>query len=667
MDLVGKSGAEAFRVPLPPSLNNDSAVEAAAKKGVTIHAEISSGVALPTGAARTSFLGNVYNEVQRYGYGGQFWAEHSSLPYRPITTWEVWNEPNGSGIGAAEYGVFLGEVANTIQAASQAKAGRGTNVVFGGLLVWGNSGKGEKGSVTYTGAMTYLEEAYPYIAANPNVTGIAIHPYELNPETFHSGLGRIQAFEYAVRGFHNVLVELAELTGHPQKSLWITEAGWPAEGEYSVGLEGQATLLKQAIDFARANAGTLNLGDFLWYNLRDAGNSAIWQNRCGIISRNGSYRPAWYVFQQETGAPQWPVEAHPSVVLDPSNGLASVWRGTDGNLYETVAPKGTWTTFSPTWGNLPAGVTPVGNPSALVDPYNGLSATWRGSNGNLYETVAVSGKWTTFSPTWGNLPGTVQVASDPDTVYEHVNGINDVWRGTDGNIYDTVAVSGKWTTFSPTWENLPAGVSATGKPSAIYDPSNGLSVTWRGTDGNIYDTVAVSGKWTTFSPTWGNLPSGVKVSGDPEAVYDPSNGLTVIWRGTDGNIYETTSSGGKWTTFSPTWNASLPVAVSVLGEPSVIDDPTNGITIVWEGTDGNLYETVAPKGTWTTFSPTWETLPSGVKPTGVPGLMIDPSNGLSMTWRGGDGSLYETVAPGGKWTTFSPTWGALGGGLEVAK
>jgi hypothetical protein len=28
---------------------------------------------------------------------GTFWAEYPTIPKRPITTWEIWNEPNLAG------------------------------------------------------------------------------------------------------------------------------------------------------------------------------------------------------------------------------------------------------------------------------------------------------------------------------------------------------------------------------------------------------------------------------------------------------------------------------------------------------------------------------------------------------------------------------------------
>jgi len=32
--------------------------------------------------------------VQRYGRGGSFWRENPTVPAKPITSWQVWNEPD---------------------------------------------------------------------------------------------------------------------------------------------------------------------------------------------------------------------------------------------------------------------------------------------------------------------------------------------------------------------------------------------------------------------------------------------------------------------------------------------------------------------------------------------------------------------------------------------
>jgi hypothetical protein len=292
-------------------------------------------------------------------------------------------------------------------------------------------------------------------------------------------------------------------------------------------------------------------------------------------------------------------------------------------------------------------------------------AVARGSDGNLYEALLVSGQWTNFSPTWEGKPAGVTVTGTPTLAVTPTNGLNITWRGSDGNLYVTRAVSGKWSTFNPTSGNMPAGTTVVGNPSSAYDPTNGLTIEWRGSDGNVYETVAPGGKWTTFSPTWSNKPSGVTVASDPAVVLDPANGISIVWRGSNNHLYETAAPGGSsWTTFELTWE-NLPAGVTVTGNPAVIIDPANGLASGWRGSDGNVYETVASGGKWTTFSPTWENKPAGTTVASDPAMAITSSSGLAFLWRGTNNNVEETVSVGGKWTTFAPTWGAVFGSVSL--
>jgi hypothetical protein len=360
------------------------------------------------------------------------------------------------------------------------------------------------------------------------------------------------------------------------------------------------------------------------------------------------------------------VDGLPGATFDPTNGLTVSWRGSDGQLYQTAAPGGgKWSTFSPTFGRL-GGVIASGRPAAAVDSSGNLKTAWRGSDGNLFETYATSGYWSSVPTTAFSLPTGTTIVGDPAMIKDPANGVVAVARGSDGNLYEAQLSSGIWTSFSPTWENKPTGVTVTGTTALAITPTSGLTMSWRGSDGNLYVTRAVSGKWGTFNPTGGNMPAGITVQGSPSAVYDTNNGLSISWRGSDGNIYETLAPGGKWTTFSPTWS-NKPSGVTVASDPAAVLDPTNGTSIVWRGSNNHLYETVAPGGgSWTTFEQTAGNLPSGVTVTGNPVTIIDPTNGLVSGWRGSDGNVYESLVSGGKWTTFSPTWSNKPAGVTVA-
>ncbi len=60
--------------------------------------------------------------AKRYGTGGTFWAQNSTLPARPITDWQVWNEPNlppywGGKPNAAQYAKLLIATSTALRAA----------------------------------------------------------------------------------------------------------------------------------------------------------------------------------------------------------------------------------------------------------------------------------------------------------------------------------------------------------------------------------------------------------------------------------------------------------------------------------------------------------------------------------------------------------------------
>jgi hypothetical protein len=150
-------------------------------------------------------------------------------------------------------------------------------------------------------------------------------------------------------------------------------------------------------------------------------------------------------------------------------------------------------------------------------------------------------------------------AARPAIAVSPTLGLVSDWRGSDGNLYETLYEKGKWVTFSPTWEQL-TSVKVAGDPALAYESTNGLVADWRGTDGNLYETVYSGGKWTTFSPTAGQLPSGVTMAGDPVLAIEPSNGMISDWRGSDGNLYETLYSASAWTTFSPSSGDSVLMA-----------------------------------------------------------------------------------------------------------
>jgi hypothetical protein len=151
---------------------------------------------------------------------------------------------------------------------------------------------------------------------------------------------------------------------------------------------------------------------------------------------------------------------------------------------------------------------------------------------------------------------------------------------------------------------MPSGVTVDGDPAIVEDPAKGMVTEFRGSDGNLYQLVYESGKWVTWSPTAGHMPSGVTVAGDPAIVEDSAKGLVTEFRGSDGNLYQMTwTKEGGWVTWSPT-AGQMPSGVTVAGDPAIVEDPAKGMVTEFRGSDGNLYQMVYEKEKWITWSPT---------------------------------------------------------------
>jgi hypothetical protein len=135
--------------------------------------------------------------AERYGRNGSFWAQRPDVPATPVTTFEIWNEPDVADFWApapdpARYMELYVQSRRAIKAADpQAR------VLIGGL----------------TGAPTFLPQL---LAARPDarghIDGVAIHTYSPRP------LGALAE----VRDARRALVAL----GMPDVALDVTEYGW---------------------------------------------------------------------------------------------------------------------------------------------------------------------------------------------------------------------------------------------------------------------------------------------------------------------------------------------------------------------------------------------------------------------------------------------------------
>src|SRR4051794_26688080 len=222
--------------------------------------------------------------VRRYGHAGSFWREHPGLPFVPIRSWQVWNEPNipnfwRSGVDARAYVALLRAAAKAIRAADPA-----AEVVAAGLP---NSNLG----VPF---LTYLDRMYRAGARGVFDT-LAIHPYS------HDVEGLLSLTERA-RALMN--------RWHDRSRLWITEFGWSTGGDRSpfrVSERGQAERISEALSALVAERRSLRLRGFVLFKWRDSvpavdATSDPWPLQAGLLDPAGQPKPGFWAFGRVVAA-----------------------------------------------------------------------------------------------------------------------------------------------------------------------------------------------------------------------------------------------------------------------------------------------------------------------------------------------------------------------------
>lgn len=173
--------------------------------------------------------------ARRYGRGGSYWDENPALAEHPVTTIEIWNEPN--------YGVFWcpqpdpDAYASLLVAAADAihDVDPRARVILGGLAAFrvGAAPPGQPPRAAVPDFLAAVVRAAPGV--RKRVAAIGVHPY-----------GRSAAEALAKLAWLRAATREAGLGGVP---LSVSESGWYVSGSRGAGTalsEGErATLLRE--------------------------------------------------------------------------------------------------------------------------------------------------------------------------------------------------------------------------------------------------------------------------------------------------------------------------------------------------------------------------------------------------------------------------------------
>jgi hypothetical protein len=244
-------------------------------------------------ASNAAFAAFVGAAVRRYGASGTFWTVNPGVPYLPIRSWQIWNEPNipnfwRSGPDARQYVALLRAGAAAVRAADPS-----AEVVAAGL-------PNSKLGVPF---LDYLEQMYGAGAKGAFDT-LAIHPYS------RSVAGLLALAERA----------RALMNRHGDRSrLWITEFGWSTGGDASafrVSERGQADRIAAAVSALVAQRRVLRLRGFVLFKWKDsvappALGGDPWPLHTGLLDAAGAPKRSFWIFARlvgalRRGAPTWP-------------------------------------------------------------------------------------------------------------------------------------------------------------------------------------------------------------------------------------------------------------------------------------------------------------------------------------------------------------------------
>ena len=223
--------------------------------------------------------------TERYGPHGSFWAEHPHLPYKPIRTWQIWNEQNSSDYwkpfpNSADYANLVIAGGNAVHAADP-----GAKVILGGMI----GEPAQAGKKTVAG-WDLLADLYDNPQARAAFDGVAIHPYG---KSLHQIKRTVWRWRQEMRR-----------AGAGNDKLWVTEIGWASGGmkhPLNRGPRGQADLIGQVFRYFKRKRAQLRIVNVDYYAWRDAAPGADqcdWCAKSGLLRyRNRAPKPAFHAYQ----------------------------------------------------------------------------------------------------------------------------------------------------------------------------------------------------------------------------------------------------------------------------------------------------------------------------------------------------------------------------------
>ena len=222
--------------------------------------------------------GFLADAVGRYGSRGTFWLDHPDVPYRPVTRWQIWNEPNirffARPVSPARYGRLLRASSRSVDALDPF-----SKIVSGGLY-------GKPPRDTGLSASNFLRRLYHRPGTRRSLDLVAIHPYA---RTTRSSLHRTRTVRRAM-----------DANGDRRKRILITELGWGSDATSGFGRGSERAQADQLRSVYRSYLRARNqfrLDSIYWFGWSDLSRdikACVFCYRTGLFGEPRDPKPAWY-------------------------------------------------------------------------------------------------------------------------------------------------------------------------------------------------------------------------------------------------------------------------------------------------------------------------------------------------------------------------------------
>jgi polysaccharide biosynthesis protein PslG len=231
--------------------------------------------------------------VTRYEPGGTYWTgggpgdyqqQHPGASPKPITAWQIWNEPN-----LPKYFVrknLTRKYAKLVKISNAAISGADpqAKVVLAGLTGYAKPR-----------GWTLLDHLYDIRGIKRRFDVAALHPYAAT----------IGQFRTELKKMHQVMKQHHD----GGTALWLTEVGWGSSRgsrrfPLNKGLQGQKRMLRRSFKFVLRKRRALSINRVLWFQWRDpAGGGKFACSFCdsaGLLRHNREPKPAYRAFKSFT-------------------------------------------------------------------------------------------------------------------------------------------------------------------------------------------------------------------------------------------------------------------------------------------------------------------------------------------------------------------------------